>query len=59
MDEGNKLNVKKARKILGHLADNVSDEQIEQDIKVVDIIRNLFFEKYVTLKKQPINYNKS
>lgn len=52
-----KLTIEKARRILGKLADNVPDEQLEQDIKAAEVIKNLFFQKYITAKKATNIYN--
>ncbi len=41
----NSLTVKKARKILGADASNVSDEQLEKDIETAALIKDLFFHK--------------
>ena len=37
------MTIKEARKILGSLATNLSDSEIEQDIKTAEILKNLFF----------------
>jgi hypothetical protein len=41
-----KLTITRARKILGTLANNVSDEALEQEIKVAEMLKNLFFSSY-------------
>lgn len=43
-----KLTITRAKKILGELADNVPDEQIEQDIRTAELLKNLFFRSYTT-----------
>ena len=59
MDKARVFSIAKARKMLGSLADNVSDEQIQKDTLVAEVIKNLFFQLYVNAKKLPDNYNKS
>ncbi len=40
------MTIKQARKILGKLAEGISDEDIERDIKVAGVLKSLFFSKY-------------
>ena len=54
-----KLTIGKARLILGKLAENLPDDEIDRDIKVAEILSSLFFQYYIPTKKQPNNYNKN
>ena len=51
------LTLTKARKILGKLAEGVSDADLEQEMKTAQLLKMLYFSH---LKKTPINcsYNK-
>ncbi len=46
------MTIKEARKILGKLANNLSDEQLKNEIEVVDFLSELFFAQ--TDKESPI-----
>ena len=49
------LTVVQARKILGRLADGVSDEQILSDLRAAELFKNLFFDQLqVESAKQPV-----
>lgn len=51
------LTLSKAKKILGKLAEGVSDEQLKQEIKSAEILKVLYFNQLK--KKQTENsYNK-
>lgn len=54
-----KLTIEKARHILGKLADNLTDEEIERDLKVAETLKNLFFQSYVSVAKPSNIYNKN
>ena len=54
-----KLTIARARKILGKVPDNVTDEEIEKDIKVVEMFKNLFYSQYLKQKPLQIDYNNS
>ncbi|HLC87971.1 MAG TPA: hypothetical protein VJG66_02870 [Patescibacteria group bacterium] len=43
--------VNKARKILGKIANNISDEELEKDIKTAEILKVIFFNNYRPQKK--------
>jgi len=50
------MTISQARKILGKMADKISDEEILEDIKTAELLKNLFFIKYST-KMPPSDYN--
>ena len=37
------MTIKQARKILGPLAENVSDEQLAEDIRTAELLKDIFF----------------
>lgn len=39
------MTIKEARKILGTLSDNISDNELEQDIEASTLLKDLFFEQ--------------
>jgi len=39
------MTINAARKILGRLAKELSDDEIQRDIKLAEILKNLFFAK--------------
>lgn len=45
------LTVNRARKILGKTAAGLSDDEIEKDIKLAEILKHLFFSQYVRKSK--------
>lgn len=47
------MTVAKARKILGKMAKNMTDAEIEQDIEVATLFKDLFFE--ITSSKTQFN----
>lgn len=47
------MNISGARKILGKLADGMSDAEIEQDIETAILLKDLFFE--ITSSKAQLN----
>lgn len=54
-----KLTVARARKILGKLSESISDEEIEKDINVAEMLKNLFFNQYLKQKTIQNDYNKN
>jgi hypothetical protein len=48
----NSLPVKSARKILGKCAQEVSDEQLEEDIKQATLLKDMFFDNYLKNRKK-------
>lgn len=54
-----KLTIEKARKIVGQLADKVTDQDLERDIAVAVTLKNLFFAKYPNKCKPQNSYNKN
>lgn len=52
------LSIKRARKILGKTATGLSDKELEKDIKLAEILKNLFFSQYVRRSKSKYAYNK-
>lgn len=42
------ISLLEAKKILGKLADNVSDTDLEQDIQLANLFKNIFFSFYIT-----------
>jgi hypothetical protein len=53
-----KLTIKRARKILGNQAKQVSDDEIARDIQVAELLKNIFFNKMRSnLKDLPNNNN--
>lgn len=50
------LTVKRVRKIFGKSTDNIPDEEIEQEIKLAELLKVLFFKSHLSGKK--ISYNK-
>jgi len=59
MDNKKGFSIAKARKVLGNLADNISDEQLQNDILVAEVMKNLFFQFYMDVKRSPKFYNKN
>jgi len=47
------MTVNQARKILGKVAESMSDAEIEQDIEVANFLKDLFFE--ITSSKTQLN----
>ena len=43
-----KLTLDRARKILGKLAEGISDEQISNDIRAAELLKNIFFDQLHT-----------
>lgn len=43
------LSLCQARRILGSLAKNASDEEIIKDIEAAELLKNLFFDQLVSL----------
>jgi hypothetical protein len=37
------LTIAKARKILGQLADGISDEQLEKELEVANLLKTIYF----------------
>lgn len=52
------LTIKYARKVLGKLAENVSDEQLEKEIKAAQLLKSLFFNQIKDNKDSETVYNK-
>lgn len=52
-----KLTLTKARKILGKIADGISDAQLEQEIQSAELLKTLYFNQ---LRKNQVekSYNK-
>jgi len=44
------MTIKQARKFLGKLSENVSDDQIEQEIKMAQLLKTIFFSHRKSLK---------
>jgi hypothetical protein len=59
MDNKKGFSITKARKVLGNLADSISDEQLQNDILVAEVMKNLFFQFYMDVKRYPKFYNKN
>lgn len=38
------MTIKQARKMLGKLADNISDEELEKEIKAAELLKTIFFQ---------------
>lgn len=50
------LKVSNARKILGKSAKGISDEQLEKDIEIAELLKNLFFDLLTNSDKLNIKY---
>ncbi len=37
------MTIKQAKKLLGKLADNISDKELEQEIKTSELLKTLYF----------------
>lgn len=46
------LTIKEARKILGKLADTISDKELEKEIDSAALLKDIFFSVYLRGKKQ-------
>lgn len=57
------ITIKQARKILGKLAENVSDADLESEIKAADLLKTLFFQQIKSSKTPSVfasnNHGKS
>lgn len=53
MDNKKGFSIAKARKVLGNLADNISNEQLQNDILVAEVMKNIFFQFYIDVKRFP------
>lgn len=53
------MTIKRARKILGKIADNLTDEEIKRDIQTAEILKSLFFNNYLSQNKSKSAYNKN
>jgi hypothetical protein len=47
-----KYTIRKARRILGKSANGISDEQIQKDIDVAIILKEMFFDMQMRAKKK-------
>ena len=45
------ISIKKARKLLGKDANNITDEELEKDIEAATLLKDLFFSSYINSKK--------
>ncbi len=50
------MTIKQAREKLGKLAENLSDEELSEEIKVAELLKNIFFCQYQN--QYGNNYNK-
>lgn len=48
------MTINEARKILGVLSDNISDDEIERDIEAARLLKDLFFEQLKKTRKKGI-----
>jgi hypothetical protein len=48
------MTIKQARKIIGVLSDNISDDEIERDIEAATLLKDLFFEKLKKTHKKGV-----
>ncbi len=39
----NSITLKQARKLLGKIAENISDEELEKDIKTAELLKAIYF----------------
>lgn len=46
-----KMTIKQARTILGKLAIDISDEELEKDIEAATLLKDLFFDRYIERRK--------
>ena len=53
------MTIRQARQILGKLANNISDVELERDIKVAELLKNLYFQKVVKEASDKSPFNKS
>lgn len=51
-----KLTIKRARKILGTLADDIPDDVLENDIRTAELLKSIFFKQYTSRSTK--GYNK-
>jgi len=49
------MTIKQARKILGKMAEGLSDKEILRDIRSAELLKNLFFENYLNQSKKTYN----
>ena len=42
------MTIKQARKVLGKLSENISDEELEREIKAAELLKTLFFQNLNT-----------
>lgn len=47
-----KMTIKQARKILGQLADDISDQKLEQEIETASLLKDIFFSVYLRGRRQ-------
>lgn len=47
------FSIKKARRILGKAAQGISDEQIQKEIDAAGLLKDLFFDNLLKVKKKP------
>ncbi len=47
------LTLKNARKILGKEAENISDEELQQEIDIALLLKDLFFDNLLKAKNKP------
>ncbi len=50
--ENKAINLRKARKILGKLAENISDDELEKELQTARLLKDLFF-SFNTRNKKP------
>lgn len=51
------MNVKQARKLLGKIAENISDDQLELEIKSAELLKTLFFQHIKSLSSNTSTNN--
>lgn len=54
-----KLTITQAKKILGKAAEGISDEQLEQDIRAAELLKNLYFQQVLRKNLPQSSYNKT
>ena len=52
------MTTKQARKILGRVADSLTDEDLQKDIRVAEVLKNLFFSNSFSRNKVKHMYNR-
>lgn len=52
------LTVSKARKLLGKLAEGTSDGELEEEIKMAELFKTIFFNQLKSNKKSKVIFNK-